>query len=108
MPMVGTSRHGVSPRRTFAHPTDGSHDHSCRPGLVRNCARGAGTHNPRTSFGAGASLGSRGLGPPRRMDPGSAPCRAVARHGLPGTTAVVNAGFTAQTAIDIGTFSRGT
>ncbi|CCD97166.1 hypothetical protein BRAO375_950012 [Bradyrhizobium sp. ORS 375] len=27
----------------------------CRPGLVRNCARGAGTHNPREQFEARAS-----------------------------------------------------
>ncbi|MGY3449566.1 hypothetical protein ACVILH_001908 [Bradyrhizobium sp. USDA 4353] len=55
----------------------------CRPA-------NAGTHTPREPFEARWSLAFRATSPPpRRMGPGSAPCRARARHGLSGTTATV-------------------
>jgi len=73
------------------------HKHCCRPGLVRNCARGAGTHSPREQFEADASLNLAKPHPPRRMGPGRRPAalRAarLARDDTIGITA-----FTSQTA----------
>ena len=48
--------------------------HRCRPGLVRNCARGAGIITPGSGLRHGSAT-SRTSHPPRSMGPGSAPCR---------------------------------